>query len=122
MTLTYCGSLPHDVPAGARPVAANEQWRATVAAAGYQCQCTGRCGRSHSKSRGRCDKTLRGPAGVRLFAVPAQPGSTVLEAVCGRCADGYRAADHRHRAQAAAQRADEAPSLLDLLTETPEQA
>jgi hypothetical protein len=118
MTLSPCGALPPDVPAEARPVAANEQWRATVAAAGYQCQCAGRCGRSHRKSGGRCDRSMRGPAGVRLFATPAQPGSTELEAVCGQCADGYRSADRKHESEAAIARLNETPSLFDLLTST----
>jgi hypothetical protein len=115
-SIQACTALPHDVLPDVIPLTAPEQWRTTVVAAGYRCQCGGRCGRSHRKYAGRCEKSMRGPAGVRLFALPAASGSSVLVALCDRCADGYRTAERREQTAAAAQRADEAPSLLDLLT------
>lgn len=96
-------------------MAAPAAWLGAVEAADYRCQCEGRCGRSHRKHGGRCEKTLRGLAAERLFAVPAAPGSAEAVALCGRCADGYRTEDRREQTAAAAQRAAEAPSLFDLV-------
>ena len=110
-----CAALPPDVPAEVVPLAVPAQWRATVALAGYRCQCAGPCGRSHRKSGGRCEKTMRGLAAERLFAVPVLPGSAETVALCGRCADGWRTAERRQENETAVARLDEAPSLFDLV-------
>ena len=103
------------------PMGATKAWMETVQTAGLFCQCTGRCGRGHRKSNGRCDCELTEYSTVRLYAVPLKPGSPELIALCGECLDRCEALARKAAAEAAQARADQAPSLLDLLAE-PEHA
>ena len=99
------------------PLGATKQWLDTAQAAGYCCQCTGGCGASHRASAGRCDKALARYSGVRLHAVPAEPGSPTLIALCADCVDKRERLTRKAANDAARQRAAQAPSLLDLLTD-----
>ena len=98
------------------PLGATRQWLDTARAAGFCCQCTGGCGSSHRASGGRCPKTLARNNGVRLHAVPAEPGSPTLIALCGDCVDKRDRLARKAANDAARLRAAQAPSLLDLLT------
>ncbi|MGH3342207.1 MAG: hypothetical protein ACRDPK_04835 [Carbonactinosporaceae bacterium] len=55
-----------------------ETWEPVMTAAGYRCQCTGACGRTHPKGRGRCETehTRR----HLLIAAPADPTITPTQA------------------------------------------
>ncbi|MFL6113960.1 MAG: hypothetical protein ACJ786_21765 [Catenulispora sp.] len=63
---------PASIPLGAPP-----SWsRVVVTRAGSQCECTGRCGVSHSKSAGRCPRRHGGWANrreTRLILTPLAP-------------------------------------------------
>jgi hypothetical protein len=99
------------------PLGATRQWLDTVEAAGLCCQCAGGCGASHRASGGQCDKTLAALSGVRLYAVPAEPDSPHLIALCGDCMDKRERLERKAAKDAARLRAAQAPSLLDLLTD-----
>ena len=100
------------------PIAAAATWLPVMRAAGFRCQCTGGCGRSHAKDDGgRCRAEHTG--WCHLVAAPAVPtgdphrdAAAPLVAYCPTCFDG-----HRRRAAAAAARtaADDIPTLFDLL-------
>ena len=62
------------VPLGAPPA-----WLPVVAAADWRCECTGACGRRHSRSEFRCDRE-HGRAGVRLMVAPADLMLTLAQA------------------------------------------
>lgn len=97
------------------PLGATKQWLETAQAAGFCCQCTGGCGASHRASSGHCPKTLARNNGVRLHAVPAQPGSPTLIALCADCVDKRERLARKAANDAARHRAAQTPSLLDLL-------
>jgi len=98
------------------PLGATKQWLETAQAAGFCCQCTGACGSGHRASSGRCDKTLAKLSGVRLYAVPTEPGSPHLIALCGDCVDKRDRLVRKAANDAARLLAAQVPSLLDLLT------
>lgn len=52
------------------PLGAPAAWAPVVQSAGGRCQCTGACGRTHSKTGLRCDRE-HDQAGVRLLVAPA---------------------------------------------------
>jgi hypothetical protein len=114
---TTAPALPADVPALVVPLWAPAAWHTAVAAADHQCACRGQCGAKHKAGAGRCIRTLRGPAAEPLFAVPAEPGSSELIALCRRCADGHETAQRRTVRQAATAALTEAPGLFDLPTD-----
>jgi hypothetical protein len=69
-------------------------WRAVMAAAGGRCECTGGCGRSHTRDGARCPQESL--PGRPLRAVPRTPVPNVaaaylpaasLTALCSPCAD-----------------------------------
>jgi hypothetical protein len=79
------------------PIAGTGIWQAVTRAAGSRCVCAGVCGRSHTRTEGRCASTT--PA-VRLYAAPTDPSIPTsaahrvpieaLSAWCGPCLDGAR--------------------------------
>lgn len=101
-------------------------WRAVMDLAGSRCQCSGACGNTHTKTKGRCDRVNGTPArrhGGRmlLLAAPAAPAelhlpahiaaalpASRLAAWCPACHDGAR----KHTTPAPAGREDTAPSLF----------
>ena len=91
-----------------RPVGELPLWEAVMQTARHCCQCTGQCGQTHSKSRGRCERehgafaSKRGGS-VLLLAAPADPADMTLPAHklaalparrlaawCTACHDGAR--------------------------------
>jgi hypothetical protein len=76
--------------------------------AGFCCQCTGQCGKTHNKTAGRCDRAHGALAPVHggrilLLAAPADPAAltqpahrlvtlptSALAAWCPACHDGAR--------------------------------
>jgi hypothetical protein len=109
-------TIPADVPSHVIPLAWTNTWLHTMAEAEFRCQCAGECGAKHNPEPGatarRCPKTLRGPAAVRMAAVPTAPGSPLLIALCSRCLLGRDTAERRTERQAAEQRAADAPTLF----------
>ncbi|WP_267242855.1 hypothetical protein [Streptomyces sp. PR69] len=92
------------------PLAAAEVFRAVMTAAGWRCQCTGRCGNPHAKSGARCPREHDKYAGkhggpVRLMAAAADPltserraaalGAGELRAWCPQCLTAARRAAKR---------------------------
>lgn len=51
------------------PLGSPAAWAPVVQAAGGRCQCTGSCGRTHSKTQFRCDRE-HDQAGTRLLVAP----------------------------------------------------
>lgn len=49
------------------PIVGAEVWRLVMSAAGYQCQCSGRCGKTHA-----CDRRAV-PGQPPLVVAPADP-------------------------------------------------
>ena len=101
------------------PIVGADLFRAVMAAAGGQCQCTGQCGQSHTKTGGRC---LRQHGGrVRLVAAPADPATPDRQAVilpagrlrawCPACLTGAQRTAQR---TAAAVPSTDQRSLFDL--------
>lgn len=81
---------------GPTPIAAVETWRPVMEAAGWQCQCTGGCGRSHAKEAGGRCKTRHADT-TPLLAAAAKPTDNPhadlgkpLVAYCTPCRDGHR--------------------------------
>ncbi|MFL6116303.1 MAG: hypothetical protein ACJ786_33860 [Catenulispora sp.] len=101
------------------PIAAEPVWRPVMEAAGWQCQCTGGCGRTHAKEPGhRCPHTHK-PYRL-LVASPIDPtgdphrdltGEQV--AYCPTCYDGRLSAAKRAARAAAAEHEMDTP-LFDL--------
>lgn len=107
-------------PADAVPTPA---WVHAVTVAGHRCQCTGSCGRDHSRNHGdgRCQVGGDLVSAARLYAAPTDPAVPAaqafrvpvegLSAWCGPCLD-------RARRLATARRpvtpADVPESLFDL--------
>ncbi|MGW7684865.1 hypothetical protein ACWGID_29265 [Kribbella sp. NPDC054772] len=73
-------------------------WEETMIAAEWCCECTGQCGRPHTKTHGRCG-TVHGTA-HRLAVVAADPLASLTAAVtaterlalCATCETGIRRA------------------------------
>jgi hypothetical protein len=61
------------------PMIGAATWQTVLSGAGWRCECTGRCGKPHRKTEGRCG-TVHGAA-HRLAAVPADPTVTLTAAV-----------------------------------------
>ncbi|WP_052433365.1 hypothetical protein [Streptacidiphilus carbonis] len=90
------------------PVGELPLWEAVMNTAAYTCQCTGQCGRSHTKTGKRCDREHGALAAVHggrilLLAAPADPAAmtqpvhrlvtlsaSALAAWCPACHDGAR--------------------------------
>lgn len=53
----------------AGPIWGSDLWRQVVANAGGTCQCAGQCGKTHSRTEGRCDMT-EGRRDQHLIAAP----------------------------------------------------
>lgn len=105
------------------PIGAPAVWEPIMNRSGGQCECTGSCGRSHSKSEFRCDRH-HDRGGVRLVVAPHDL-TLPLERAVGLpvgelrawCPDCHRLARRRQREGAAARaRFDSAPAegLFDL--------
>ncbi|MFJ6139274.1 hypothetical protein [Kitasatospora sp. NPDC092286] len=66
------------------PLAGAKTWQAVIDTANSQCQCSGSCGKDHTKTGGRCDRThgshahKHGGGQVRLIAAPAEPTGLLL--------------------------------------------
>jgi hypothetical protein len=109
-------TVPADVPSHVIPLAWTNTWLHTMASAEFRCQCAGQCGAKHKPEPGqtarRCPKTLRGPAAVRMTAVPATPGSPLLIALCLRCLLDRDTAQRRAERQATGKPAADAPTLF----------
>lgn len=61
-----------------QPIVGAAVFTAVMEAAGYRCQCGGKCGNPHTKGDGRCQRehdhyTSRHGRLVRLMAAPADP-------------------------------------------------
>ncbi len=68
------------------PLVLSGQWRVVMRAAGFRCQCTGQCGKTHADGQGRCPRehdrytdARQGPA--RLIAAPAELFADARQAV-----------------------------------------
>lgn len=90
------------------PIAAEAAWRAVMQAAGYQCVCTGGCGRTHAKDPGGRCKHEHKPFCL-LVASPVNPTGDPHKdiaadqvAYCPTCYDGHLAATRRAARVAAA--------------------
>lgn len=81
---------------GPTPIAAVETWRPVMEAAGWQCQCTGGCGKTHAKEAdGRCktrhaDTTPLTTAAEKPTDNPHADLGKPLVAYCALCHDGHR--------------------------------
>lgn len=80
---------------GPAPLAGAATWLPVMQAAGFRCQCTGGCGRSHAKDKGRCRREHR--TWCHLVAAPAEPTGdphrdavAPLVAYCPNCFDGHK--------------------------------
>lgn len=97
-------------------------WEETMTAAQWCCECTGQCGRPHTKTAGRCP-TRHGTA-HRLAVVAADPLATLtaavttteLVALCTACETGA------HRAAAKATESATDSAQLDLFDATGSEA
>lgn len=113
------------------PVAPLPLWDLVIHRADHCCQCTGACGKTHTATGGRCDRTNgsyaskhHGP--IRLLAAPADPHQLTLPAHqqarlkadelaawCPACHDAARTRTAREARQATARRlADDSPALF----------
>ncbi|MFJ5775080.1 hypothetical protein [Streptomyces sp. NPDC093094] len=68
-----------------QPIVGAAVFNAVMDAAGYRCQCGGRCGNPHSRDGGRCPRehdhyTSKHGRRVRLMAAPVDPLATDLTA------------------------------------------
>lgn len=88
----------HTTPIGNPPA-----WTVVVAAAGWQCECKGSCGRPHARTNFRCDR-VHDRAGVRLVVAPADLTLTLATAaeadadeLHAWCPDCHRLAQRRQR-------------------------
>ncbi|MGY4768957.1 hypothetical protein ACXC9Q_18755 [Kribbella sp. CWNU-51] len=63
------------------PLVGADTWSRVLGEAGWRCECTGDCGRPHTKSEHRCpvDHGLK----HRLSVVPSDPTVTLTKAVTG---------------------------------------
>lgn len=94
-------------PTSTEPIGNPPIWDAAMNRSGGRCECTGACGRRHSKSEFRCDRTHdRGR--VRLLVAPAdlsltpqQAARLTLPDLLHWCPDCHQAARRRHTAAAA---------------------
>lgn len=101
------------------PIAGVATWLPVMRAAGFRCQCTGGCGRSHVKDKGRCRREHAN--WCRLIAAPAKPtgdphrdAAAPLVAYCPNCFDGAKTATNRAATAAATHATADVPSLFDL--------
>jgi hypothetical protein len=103
----------------AAPLAAAGTWQAVIAAAGGRCECTGGCGRPHTRDGGRCVRESL--PGRPLRAVPRAPvpgpaaaylAAADLTALCGPCADDTGRLQRTTAAAAAVQAMHEATPAL----------
>lgn len=111
-------------PVNTAPIGHPPTWEAVLNRCGGRCECTGSCGRTHSRTEFRCDRT-HDRGGVRITVAPAH--LVVTGAAAARlpvaelrawCPDCYRMARRRHiDADAARTRFEpttDAPTLFDL--------
>lgn len=92
-------------PAGMPP-----DWTAAFEACGGMCCCTGQCGRDHTRTEGRCDRSYA-PGWLNLHLIGA---GLLLCATCHKRHQAARAAERATAAaKAAAARAAEQLSLFD---------
>jgi hypothetical protein len=63
------------------PMIGAHTWTDAMTKADWRCECTGRCGKPHTKTEGRCG-TVHGTA-HRLAVVAADPLATLTDAVSG---------------------------------------
>lgn len=92
----------HTAPIGAPPL-----WDAALNRSGGRCECKGACGRTHSRTEFRCDRT-HDQGRVRLLVAPAdlaltpqQAARLTLPDLRHWCPDCYQMARRRHTAAAA---------------------
>jgi hypothetical protein len=101
------------------PMIGAATWQAAMLAAGWQCECTGECGKTHAKTQGRCG-VAHGSAHP-LAVVAADPAATLraavsgtdLVALCASCQTAIKRAATKAAEAAAAARTDQL-DLLDL--------
>ncbi|MEV0285573.1 hypothetical protein AB0H36_15790 [Kribbella sp. NPDC050820] len=102
------------------PMLGAEAWLLVMNGAGWRCECTGECGRSHTKTGGRCG-TEHGRS-HRLAAVPADllaspfqatTGAVDLVAMCVTCQAGAKRVATKAADLAAAENTDQL-ELFDL--------
>lgn len=63
------------------PMIGAQTWQTVLSGAGWRCECTGQCGKPHTKTQRRCG--IVHSAAHRLAAVPADPTVTLTAAVTG---------------------------------------
>jgi hypothetical protein len=111
-------------PVHTEPIGRPPLWDAAMNRSGGRCECTGSCGRTHSRTSGRCDRHHdRGR--VRLLVVPAdltlttqQAARLALPDLRHWCPECYQMSRRRQTAsRTAPARFDDrtdAPALFDL--------
>jgi hypothetical protein len=106
-----------------RPLGDPPTWTVVIGAADRRCECTGACGRRHSRTDFRCDRT-HDQGGIRLIAAPTDLALPLSEAaeltpdeLRAWCPDCHRLAKRQHEgSRAARQQLDTPPTetLFDL--------
>jgi hypothetical protein len=99
--------VPVQPPVHTSPIGAPPLWDAAMNRSGGRCECTGSCGRTHSRSEFRCPREHDRDR-VRLLVAPADPTLTTRQAArltlpdlrhwCPEC---YQMARRRRTAAAA---------------------
>lgn len=101
------------------PMVGAETWQRAMTEAGWQCECTGGCGKTHAKTAGRCG--IEHGSAHPLAVVAADPTASLLAAVTGTdlvalctvCQTAIKRAATKAAEQAAAARIDQL-DLFDL--------
>ncbi|TCN39825.1 hypothetical protein EV644_10389 [Kribbella orskensis] len=102
------------------PMVGAEMWQTAMAAAGWVCECTGQCGKTHAKTAGRCGvahgsaHTLAVVAADPTVSLRAAVTGAELVALCAGCQSAIKRAATNAAEQAAAARADQL-DLFDLI-------
>jgi hypothetical protein len=105
------------------PLIGQATWTEVMDRAGYRCQCSGQCGRPHTKNEGRCPQShghyMGRRDGAHLIAAAKDYTPSVYDQVrtpvgdlmawCASCHDGTRRAYQRK----VAAMPDETPSLFE---------
>jgi hypothetical protein len=89
-----------------------DTWTDAMSRADFRCECTGECGKPHTKTKGRCG-TVHGTA-HQLAAVASDPlatlsqavSATALVALCAPCETAVRRAARTARDDAVAAQPD----------------
>jgi hypothetical protein len=101
------------------PMVGAETWQTAMVAAGWQCECTGQCGKTHAKTAGRCG--VAHSSAHPLAVVAADPTVSLhvavtgseLVALCAGCQTAINRAAIKAAEQVAAARTDQL-DLFDL--------